>query len=168
MEKAPSTDKWSRCGRGCHGRQYCPVKDPICHSCKKTRTFQLTVLLQSQSKTVADITIGDEFSDVSYLNTINADQDNAWIISVRVNSKEVPFKLDTGAEVSVVPEGTLNNLKLRKTSKQLCGLDRRQLDVLGEISVTLYFKHQPASRPYTLWDSWNRVFWVYQHYGTCQ
>ena len=87
------------------------------------------MLLQSRSKIVADITTGDEFSDVSYLNTINADQDNAWIVSVHVNSKEVPFKLDTGAEVSVVPEGTLNHLKLRKTSKQLCGLDRKQRDI---------------------------------------
>ena len=48
--------------------------------------------------------------------------------------------MDTGAEVSVVPDGTLNHLELRKTSKQLCGSDRKQLDVLGELSVTLSFK----------------------------
>lgn len=55
-----------------------------------------------------------------YLNTIDSKKHSkSWTSTIQVNGREVHFKLDTGAEVSVLTEETMNSLQIdRKQCKE--------------------------------------------------
>ena len=62
---------------------------------------------------------------------------NSWRVIIKVNGQGVNFKIDTGAEVSVITERTMDSLKLnhklsRETTKQLMGANKTQLEVICE------------------------------------
>ena len=92
-----------------------------------------------QTNTVYDISYQtDTAYDTSYLTAVTAQ--TTWKIQVSINGGLVPFKLDTGAEVTVISEETLRLLdrkELQSSNKTLCG---RSLDVVGEISTTISYK----------------------------
>ena len=109
---------------------------------------------QCFSKSVADVssneTPTDDYYDTAFLNTIGARNTTAWNSTILINGHEVPFKLDTGAEVTVISAdvlATLTSPKLHKPSKQLCGPDRKPLDVIGELLVTLSYKDKSCAQP---------------------
>ena len=62
---------------------------------------------------------------------------------MKIDGNLVPFKLDTGAEVTVISEETLNSIgreELQSSNKRLCGPDNRSLEVVGEIFATISYK----------------------------
>ena len=61
-----------------------------------------------------------------------------WKTSVSITGNSVEFKLDTGADVSVVPDFIINKLNatLRNTKRTLTGPDGSKLKVAGVISAT--------------------------------
>ena len=68
-----------------------------------------------------------------------------WNVTIQVEGKDVCFKLDTGAEVTVVGEKVMHSLdskRLQTPTKRLCGPDQTPLDVLGELTVTLIYKNR--------------------------
>ena len=61
--------------------------------------------------------------------------ENAWIARIRVDNKEILFKLDTGAEVTAISQETHQHLgkpPLQTPEKLLCGPSRQPLQVLGQ------------------------------------
>ena len=71
-----------------------------------------------------------------------------WTATIQVEGKDVCFKFDTGAKVTVVGENVLHSLdskKLQTLTKRLCGPDQTCLEVLGEIPVTLVYKNRSCS-----------------------
>ena len=139
--------KCTRCGRSAHSRQQCPAKDATCYKCKRKGHFSN----QCRSKTVADVTDSkpavqthemenEDFLDIAYLNTIVSEKGNIWTCQVHVNGQETEFKVDTGAEVMVISEGTSKALRLKDikpATKQLHGPDSKSLDVIGQATVRL-------------------------------
>ncbi len=93
----------------------------------------------------------NEYEDMAYLNTVASEQASAsWNCRVMVNGRETPFKLDTGAEATVLSDNALESLnvgELQSSTKRLCGPDRRPLDVVGELSVTLSHKNRRCTQP---------------------
>jgi len=75
------------------------------------------------------------------LDTVENTNGNMWEIEVRNGIK---FKVDTGAEVTVISEKTWNSLNqtepLFPADTTLCGLDWSQLTVLSKKSLTLTHK----------------------------
>ena len=60
----------------------------------------------------------------------------------------MPFKLDTGAEVTVISQEALQLVgvnELQSSTKRLCGPDNRPLEVLGELSATLTYKDRSCA-----------------------
>ena len=140
-EESPSSGKCRRCGRGPHTRQMCPAKEAVCHKCKRKGHF----MAQCLSKSVGGVTTeqseayseqSEDSEDVAYLNSVNGTTSNSWNCSVVVNGVAIPFKLDTGAEVTVITEGTAEDLNVKhsmgKPKKKLFGADRRELGLLGK------------------------------------
>ena len=133
----------TRCGRSpSHARQECPAKDATCHRCKKRGHYNQHCF----SKAVADVMEereAEECCDVSYLYTVNLEQGNSWNSTISVEGQQTSFKLDTGAEVTVISEHTLQALnpqQIQKATRKLCGPDRKPLEVLGELPLTLSYK----------------------------
>ena len=57
--------------------------------------------------------------------------------------QEVSFKMDTGAEVTVISDKSLDSLsviELQSSTKRLCGPDRRPLAVMGEFPASMSYK----------------------------
>ena len=61
-----------------------------------------------------------------------------------VDKTVIEFKVDTGAEVTVISEAMWKTLNLseplQKPSLSLCGPDHTPLEVLGEVLVSLTYK----------------------------
>ena len=66
------------------------------------------------------------------INSIGTDP---WKIPIAVNGTEVLFKVDTGADVSVIPESEVKKLKvtMNVTKKVLTGPCKSQLNVCGSM-----------------------------------
>lgn len=70
-----------------------------------------------------------------FLDTVTDNRKNAWISSITINGTKMPFKLDTGAEVTAVSKETWERLgkpTLQPPSKQLFGPAQHPLQVLGQ------------------------------------
>ena len=84
-----------------HTQQQCPSRDAKCHNCKKKGHYSA----QYFHKAVAEVTISPEsdvtdYYDVAYLNPVSAGQTTMWNCTVQLNDHEVPFKVNTRAEVT--------------------------------------------------------------------
>ena len=88
--------------------------------------------------------------DTLFLDTVSNDkQVNTWQAEVSVDNKAVNFRLDTGADVTVLPAGTFSRLFQRPLSsadKLLCGPNRAQLDVIGRFDAQLQWRDRLTSQ----------------------
>ena len=79
--------------------------------------------------------------DIAYLNTVYKNSSNSWNCQVTVNGVATFFKLDTGAEVTVITEKSAEDLNAKhlmaNSKKRLFGADRKELTLLGKMSCTL-------------------------------
>ena len=123
--------KCRRCGRESHPVQQCPAKNKICRRCNRKGHFAKQCL----SKTVAMVAYHEETSEsestreepdefylgAAYLNAVGEDT-NAWKIELNVADQSLPFKIDTGAEVTAILESAWKSLRnpptLTKTIKE--------------------------------------------------
>ena len=131
----------TRCGRSPpHGRQQCPAREAKCHSCGKIGHFKT---MCRSTQTVGTVQAPVETED-EFLGTVR-DEAGAkpWIMTLPLNGMPVEFKIDTGADVSVIPESVFNQLErttLHPTSRSLSGPGQNRLRVCGQFVGTL--KHR--------------------------
>ena len=89
--------------------------------------------------------------EVKFLDTIENTRDKIWEIKVMVGDKVILFKVDTGAEVTVISEKTWKSLHsaepLQHPNTFLCGPDRTRLTVLGKITLTLTLNETCCEQP---------------------
>ena len=107
----PSSSNCRRCGSGAHPRQSCPTRDATWFRCNRRGHFSSQCL----SNTVAMITIQPEQplvsqpqleQEIKFLDTVENGQHNFWEVQLSIGDKTVKFKVDTGAEVTVIAEAT--------------------------------------------------------------
>ena len=64
------------------------------------------------------------------------------------NCHHVQFKIDTGAQVNIIPKSVYESLsplpKLMKTEERLTGYSGKKLDVLGYINIRCVYKERKA------------------------
>ena len=147
---SPSSCKCIRCGKGSHSRQTCPA---ICHQCKKRGHYssqcRLKPTVNEVTETAHEMPYEGETAyetpyDTSYLDVVSANKSEThWSVMVTINGQEMCFKLDTGAEVTVISNHTWELLKeneLQSSNKRLCGPDNNPLELVGQLPVTLEYK----------------------------
>ena len=139
----------SRCGRGPHPRHQCPARDVQCNKCKHKGHFAA----HCRSKSVAEVTDTpmpeQEFDDFAYLSTLSSRDDNVWTCDIQVNGQNVNFKVDTGAEVTVISEDvskTLGLEALQPPTKKLYGPDQSPLEVVGETTVRFAYRDKQCTQ----------------------
>ena len=122
---------YKRCGK-CHEKaSYCPAKEATCSKCHRKDHFTS----QCFSKSVA--AKESEVSKVTYLFPMTMGKESRWSSTIHVGEYEVDFKLDTGAEATVITEETykrINQPTLQPSSTPLYGQTSINLSVLGQFT----------------------------------
>ena len=142
--KPPSPSQHcGRCGKAPpHSRDKCPAKDIVCHKCSlkghyakccktKRKVNEVTLETEATTNTTSAET-------VEFLDTVDAVASGTpWVIKVQLNNRDLEFKVDTGADVTVLPEGNYQPGRdgaLETTTRKLSGPTGDKLKVLGKIS----------------------------------
>ena len=132
----------TRCGKTpSHSRQQCPACEATCRKCGKKGHYQVVC---RSGKPISLITTnqGDAFIAAIHgqVPTVDAG-DNPWVVTISINESPVEFKIDTGADVSVISESTYKALNremsLMPASKSLTGPSCQPLNVCGQFTGTL-------------------------------
>ena len=138
---ASANSQCKHCGREHHSADRCPARNATCHKCNRKGHYSAQCL----SKTVA-AAAHELCLDAAFLGTVVSKQESSWTIELLLGNKQIPFKLDTGAEVTAISEEayrTLQKVSMQSPSKALFGPTCHSLKVLGQFTGTL--KHQQLS-----------------------
>ena len=123
-------DKCGHCSKEKHPRDKCPAREVQCHNCQCKGHYSVMCYQKAISTVSEEHT--EEPTDTAFLDTIT-DYDMKWWTSVlTVNGKQIPFKLDTGAEVTAISKKTWEELgqpALKLSDKHLFGPAQQQLAV---------------------------------------
>ena len=79
-------------------------------------------------------------SKEAFLGAVGAEQSNPWLVKVRLMNQTVEFHIDTGAEVSVIPQQLYQKLgrpPLTRANQTLKGPSNDVLPVKGRFSAVL-------------------------------
>ena len=131
---ASSSRKCTWCGNAQHPRDSCPARKARCRKCRKMGHFA-AVCRSTNQRTGSVNTVVEE----AFLGAINSG--SSWTKRLFVNGVPVRMKLDTGADVTVVPEIVYDRLlrspTLAQSDRVLRGPDGTQLPVLGKFDASI-------------------------------
>jgi hypothetical protein len=126
-----------RCGhRQNHSRDNCPAKGVKCFKCSNMEHFAKCC---ATNKSVRSVTI-DEEQNEGFLGTIDNKFNKAWTQKFCINNKELNFKIDSGADVTVNSDNDFKGIKgqtLIKSDKTLSGPGNSKSNVLGKFQCML-------------------------------
>lgn len=77
--------------------------------------------------------------DCVFLGEVGTERSQPWVQKVKLNGQNVYFKLDTGADVTSIPEGLYSpdrDSKLQRPRKKLLGPGSSPLNVKGNSLTT--------------------------------
>ena len=129
-----------------HNRHSCPAKDARCHHCSKQGHFAKCSRAKSRVNMVSEVELAETSSSDSkvFLGKVSANKHKPWIADIKISQDCVTIKLNSGADVTVLPPSTYNKLKykplLSKTQKKLYGPCRYNLRCRGEFEEMLKYR----------------------------
>ena len=136
-----------RCGGPPHKRMNCPSRDSVCILCRKKGHWKMVC----RSKKVNEVLTDDDMEELflgEVIDAVEANQLNSWKADIAINDKIIKFKIDSGADVSVLPYDVYNKLKkqteleLEPTNKVLLGPCNYKLNCIGKFKAKLSTNHK--------------------------
>ena len=135
-----------RCGKSpAHSCQECPAREAICHKCSKKGHYSAVCRTAGsiqfvQSSPVTEV--AEEF--LGAIETESPSPNSSWTVPLILNEISLNFKIDTGADMTVIPESVYKQLKstvLQPCDRSLSGPCHDSLKFCGKFQGTL--KHGP-------------------------
>ncbi|UYV72586.1 hypothetical protein LAZ67_9003863 [Cordylochernes scorpioides] len=132
-------------GIGCgyyqgHFKEQCPAKDAICNKCRKKGHFAKVCHI----KTIQEVSSSQNNAFIGIVG-MQENAEDKWCEVIKVNDQPIKFKIDTGAEVSVMPEEIylqhFEYLKTEKADKNLFAVSKK-IEVNGMFQAFLESKRQ--------------------------
>ena len=112
-----------------HTKDRCSAKDAVCRRCSKKGHYQKFC----RSKNTSESAINQIEEDDAFLGVVSSNNSlDPWLINLCLNKQTLKFKIDTGADVTVIPVSMCNKFKhrpLEHSSRQ--GADQQVLQVTG-------------------------------------
>ena len=116
----------------------------MCFKCNKKGHFGSQCFSKTPSASAHELC-----DDMAFLGTVITVQKLAWTANIHVGEKDLSFKLDTGAEVTVLSETayrSLEKVKMQKPMTVLYGPVQQSLRVLGKFTAELSRKAISATQ----------------------
>ena len=140
-------DHCSNCGGNHDKRATCPAKGKKCRGCGKPNHFER--VCRSQKKANLQEVCTDE-PETFYLGSVNQEgEEPPWRTSININGCQISFKIDTGADVSVITKDIYNRLrpkpKLRKSEAILVSSGGNLPHLGNFIAQTSFNGEKPVS-----------------------
>lgn len=114
----------------------CAAMGKTCKKCSKRDHFAVCC----RTKAVNEILETGLNSNNSFIGIVEDGENGSWNTKLKVRHIYISFKIDTGADVTVISENVFKSLKipkLQKTNRKLFGPGNKQLNVLGTFTETL-------------------------------
>ena len=131
-----------KCGyeaRRSHSSGKCPAKDAKCRKCNKTGHFQ-KCCKETYSKAKTNATVTAYKSDDCFMGAVKernkVDRDAPWYAALSVMNSKIKFKIDTGADVSIISEKQYEQMC---TKPKILQSDTDLNSVSGKIELRGYF-----------------------------
>ena len=142
----------TRCGQlPKHNKRNCPAKDSICHKCHKKGHFKAVCRSTRQVREV----LVNEDNQEEFLGVIHSETDSLssteapWTTTLELNGRNIDFKIDTGADVTVISEQEYlfeQDGPLTQTNRVLSGPSQQKLDVCGQFVGNLSNQFQTTQQ----------------------
>ncbi|XP_063391344.1 uncharacterized protein K02A2.6-like [Cydia fagiglandana] len=138
QHRAPYAHRGGRCGQcgGVHKKYDCPAYGRSCMKCSRPNHFarMCRVYMVEESE-----------DQVNNINNRPCDCCDEWNTELKINNVPVSFKLDTGAQVNILPEGYLMKLgiaseDLLKINTRLTEYSGAGINVIGKIFLRVRYK----------------------------
>ncbi|XP_060064740.1 uncharacterized protein K02A2.6-like [Ylistrum balloti] len=100
------------CNRS-HAKGSCPAYGKRCNKCKSLNHFAVCC----KAKHVHEVV--QEHSDEFFLGAVSTGSSEAWKVILPVCGASVTFKIDTGADISIISERTFNRFKERPVLRKV-------------------------------------------------
>ena len=132
-----------------HGKEKCPAKNSVCVYCQLKGHFA-RVCLRKKNKSVNNVDEEPENNenkrDDQYVGEISCDLRSNWQTRLNINNHNLIVKVDTGADVSVMPENTFLNFfgeeNLQESNKIILGPGGNILDTKGVFEASVNNKNK--------------------------
>ena len=138
----------TRCGKApLHRRSQCPAKEAVCHKCGKRGHYK-SMCKSKPGTSVRTVYVDDANSD-AFLGTIHSDAAGPWTTTLVLNNRSLEFKVDTGADVTVIPEADYCEERdgvLRASERVLTGAGQQPLQVCGQFRGILKQNHKESQQ----------------------
>ena len=156
--KPPQKQTCTRCGKSpAHSRQKCPAITATCHKCGKKGHYQTMCKTRKVAHVEVDSDVNDTHLEVDsdvFLGTLttqsaddSTNKNNPWEVTLHLNGRPVLFKIDMGADVSVIPEVVFKQLQgvtLNPADRRLIGPGQNRLEVSGQFTAKLMHQNSVA------------------------
>ena len=142
QSKHSHSGKCGRCLGPKHAVKDCPAKESDCRKCGKKGHWKRAC----RSKNVHEVISGEIVPNDLFLAEMSIEnvESHPWKAMLRINGRDFKFKLDFGADVTVIPPGIFKQIsdseKLESTKKVLLGPCNYRLKCLGKFKAKLKSK----------------------------
>ena len=139
--KTPET-QCSRCLSQPHPKKLCPARESKCNKYSKVGHWAKACRSAQLDKRVGEVNFPgrqeqDEFflGELTELSAVRGSTGDSWKVKVSLNGMLAEFKVDTGADVTVIPPSLYHSLppalSLSRTTRLLMGPCKQKLNCLG-------------------------------------
>jgi hypothetical protein len=137
-------DQCGRCGKSPHSKALCPAKDAACRACKKKGHYEK----MCRSRAINEVSAaGEESDEFLFTGELHIGEASGWTAEINVNDRLTKFKLDTGADGTVLSDRVpwLVGMTLTKPKTSLYGPGRNQLTVVGTFQAKLSYRDKSVN-----------------------
>ena len=165
-ENSPNRGMYDKCLK-CLLRKHtpeetCPARNAQCFKCKgrghfaracrKTTVRGLTQRTVSTDEDVAETASRSRYSDSELsIGNVTQNRNPSWEVAVTVENQLINFRVDTGADVTVISEEEYKRrfkgrVVLHETDRKLFGPGKSALKVMGEFRADMMYKGRKQTR----------------------
>lgn len=145
-----------------HEYRKCPAYGKICNNCEKPNHFAVACTVRK----VRELNIKND-DDIFYMDSIvskkyfkNEHKRDSWSENIRIQNNIFKFKLDTGAEVNVLPLEYFKKLKsvnIGKNEKIIEAYGGTKINTVGSVDLTCRCRNEISKQKFIIVDSDNTI-----------